>query len=86
MFTKKTEALKEKEMIKAQSAQLAATMAETCRIVSELHIPKEALLEAKIRKFSMGVRDANEEVARVQFQLNMKITELELKSQHSTLP
>lgn len=59
-------------------------VAEACRTVSELHIPEEAPLEAKIRKLAAGVRNAKIEVARVQFELNMKITELELKSQPST--
>lgn len=61
-------------------------VAEACKIVLELHIPKEVLLEAKIRKLAAGMGDAKVEVARVQFEMNMKITELELKSQPSTPP
>lgn len=61
-------------------------VAEACKIVSELHIEEEALLEAKINKITVGVCDAKTEVARVQLDLNMKITELELKSLPSTLP
>lgn len=59
---------------------------EACRIVTELYIPEEAQLEAKIQRLAMGVHEAKEEVARVQFKLNMKIMELELKSQPLTLP
>lgn len=80
MFAKKTKALKAKETIQAQSAQLAAMATEAWRTVSKLHIPKEAPLEAKIRKLVVSIRDAKVEVVRVQFELNMKITELELKS------
>ena len=86
MFAEKIEALKAKETIQAQSAQLVVAVAESFRTVLELHIPEEAPLEAKIIKLVMGVRDAKIEVARVQFELNMKITELELRSQPSTLP
>lgn len=51
-----------------------------------MHIPKEAPLKAKIKKLVAGVRDARREVARVQFELNLKITKLEVGSQPSTLP
>ena len=61
-------------------------VAEVCRIVSELHIPKEAMLEANIRKLVASIRNANVEAARVQFDLNIKFTKLELKSQSSTPP
>lgn len=84
MFIENTKAFKAKEMIQAQSAQIAATVAEACRTVPELHTPKEASVEAKIRKLVVGVCDAKVEVARVQFDLNMKIIKLELKSQTST--
>ena len=39
-----------------------------------------------IYKLIAGVCDAKVEVARVQFELNMKITELELKAQPLNLP
>lgn len=54
--------------------------------MSELHILEEAPPEAKIRKLAAGVCNAKTEVAQVQFELNMKITKLELKSQPSTPP
>ena len=65
MFTKKMKALKAKEMIQAQSTQLAAAVAEACRTVPELHIPDEAPLEAKIQKLDVGICDAKAEVDRV---------------------
>jgi len=43
-------------------------------------------LEAKIIKLATGVYDAKEEVARVKFELKLKITKLELKSQPLTPP
>ena len=86
MFTEKTESLKEKDTIQVQSAQLAAVVVEACRTVSELHILNKAPLEAKIWKLVSGIHDAKAKVARVQFNINMKIMELELKSEPSTLP
>lgn len=43
-------------------------------------------MEAKIKKLVASVRDTKTEVAKVQFELNLKITEFELKSQPSTPP
>lgn len=57
---------------------------EACKIVPELHILEEAPLGAKIKKLVVSVYDAKTEVAKVQFALNLKITELELKLQPST--
>lgn len=86
IFAKKTNALKAKETIQVQSIHLAVAVAKVCKIVLELQIPQEVPLEAKIRKLAAGVREAKTEVARVQFQLNLKFIELELKSQPLTLP
>lgn len=61
-----------------------AVVAEACRTVSELHIPEEASVEAKIRKLAVGVCKAKTKLAKVQFELNLKITELQLKAQPST--
>jgi len=74
MFIEKTEALQEKEKIKVLSAQLAAMVAKECKMVPKLHILEEAPLEAKIRKLVVSVRYTKAEVARVQFELNMKKT------------
>jgi len=54
-------------------------------MMQELHILDDTPLEAMIKKLTMGVRDAKVEVARVHFVLNLKIIELELKLQTSTL-
>ena len=86
MFTEKTHALKEMETLQAQNSRLESIVAEACRIVPELHIPKDAQLEAKIKKLIAGVREANTEVGGVQFELNMKTTNLQLKLQPTTPP
>ena len=43
-------------------------------------------IEAKIKKLAAGVHEAKVEVGRVQFELNMKITELQLKLHPTTPP
>lgn len=73
-------------MIQAQSAQLVVAVVEACRTMPKFYIPKEVPLEAKIKKLVVGVHDAKVEVAKVQFELNIKIKEVELKSQLSTPP
>lgn len=79
MFTEKTQALKEKYTIQAQSYRLEASVAEAYRIVPELHISEDAQSEAKIWKLAARVREAKAEVGRVQFKRNMNIMDLKLK-------
>jgi len=59
---------------------------EACRTVTELNIPEDVPVDARIRKLTEGVHDARTELAKVQFELNLKITQLELRAQPSTLP
>lgn len=59
------EALNAKETIQVQSAQVVDVVAEACRTVRELHVPEEALFEAKIRKLATGIRDAKAKMDRV---------------------
>ena len=54
-------------------------------MVLELAILEEELVEVHIRKLAIGVCDARTEMARFQLELNLKITELQLKAQPSTL-
>ncbi len=68
----------------AQNEQTATVVAEACRIVPKLHIPQEVSVETKISKLATVVRDTKMEVAMVQFELNLKITKLQLKLQPST--
>jgi len=39
-----------------------------------MHILEEALMEAKIRKLAIGVDNAKIDLAKVQLELNLKIT------------
>lgn len=57
-----------------------------CRTILELHIHEGAPMEANIWKLVAGVRDAQIEIAKVQFELNLKITEIKLRAQPSTPP
>lgn len=59
---------------------------EACKTVSELHIPKDAFFDTKIWKLTAGVHDTKTEMAKVQFELNLKIAELESKAQPLTPP
>jgi len=59
---------------------MVVVFVEASKIVPELHIFEEAMLEAKIWKLAASIRDAKAEVETIQFELNMKIMELELKS------
>ena len=86
IFTKNTQDLKEKNMLQAQSSWLESVVIEAYRIVPDLHILVDAQSEAKIRKLVASLREAKVEVGRVQFELNMKITELQLKLQPTTPP
>lgn len=45
-----------------------------------------ALVNARIWKLTAGVHDARTELAKVQFELNLKITELDLRAQPLTPP
>lgn len=63
-----------------------AVVAEACRTILELHILEEAPFQAKIQKLAIGLRDTRIEMAKVQFELNLKIGEIELRAQPSTPP
>lgn len=84
MFVEKSKVLEAQKKFQAWNAQLVAMVAEAWKIVLEMHIPEEASLEAKIRKLAVGVCNNKIEVFKVLFELNLKIIELELKSQPST--
>lgn len=61
-------------------------VAKACRTVLELHIPEEVPVEAKIQKLVAGVCDVQNEMSKIQFELNLKIIELEFRAQPSTPP
>jgi len=64
----------------------AKVVPEACRSVPELGIPEDEPMDVRIRKLTAGVHEARTELEKVQFELNLKIVELELKAQPSTLP
>lgn len=59
---------------------------ETCRKVPALAIPEVVPIDVQVQKLTTGVRDTHIELAKVQLELNLKIVELQLKAQPSTLP
>lgn len=59
---------------------------EACQMVLKLEIQAEEPVEAHIRNLATGVRDARTKMARVQLELNLQITELQLRAQPSTPP
>ena len=65
MFVEKTQALKEKEELRAHSSSLESTVVKACKTVPELHIPEDAQLEAKIKKLVTGVREARTKVGQI---------------------
>lgn len=52
----------------------------------ELAIQAEEPVEVHVKKLVAGVHDGREEMAKVQLELNLQITELQLKAQPSTPP
>ena len=53
--------------------------------VLELAIPADILVEVRIHKLVVGVREAREEMTKVQLELNLQIVELWLKT-HPSIP
>ena len=70
--------------ITEKNERTIVVVVEACRTVTELNIREDAPVDARIRKLAAGVRDARTELAKVQFELNLKITQLELRAQPST--
>jgi len=63
---------------------MAKAVAEACRYVLELDIPDDEPVDVWIQKLTARVRNARIELAKVQFDLNLNIAELQLKAQPST--
>lgn len=59
-----------------QSKKIMQVVEEACRMVLELAIPEEEPIEVHIRKLATGVHDTWTEMAWVQLELNLHITEL----------
>lgn len=58
LFIEKTQDLKEKEALQAHSSHMESVVVEACKLVPKLHIPKEAQLEAKVRKLAASMCDS----------------------------
>ena len=59
---------------------------KTRRRLAAEELAELVAVDAKIKKLAVGVHDAKVEVTKVQFELNLDIINLELKSRPSTLP
>ena len=63
-----------------QNKCIVQVVEEACRMVPELAIPEEESVEVRIRKLATGVRNTWTKMARVQLELNLQITELQLRA------
>lgn len=86
MFVEKSSIIDLLKKITEKNERTTAVVAEACQNFLELDIPEDVLVDARIRKLVAGVRKAQTELAKVQFELNLKIIELELRPQPSTPP
>lgn len=59
---------------------------DACHYVLELAIPANIPVEVQIHKLATRVHEAREETIKVQLELNLQITKLQLKVQPSTAP
>lgn len=85
MFVKKSSMFDLLKVTK-NNEHIIAMVVEACWTVPELNIIEDALVDARLRKLVAGVHKAWIELAKVQFELNLKIIELELRAQTSSPP
>lgn len=64
-----------------QNKQIVQVLEEAFQMVSELAIQVEEPMEVCVRKLATGVSDTRVEMGRVQLELNLQITEPQLKTQ-----
>jgi len=69
-----------------KNQRIAKVMAEACRSVLELDIPKAELVDVRVYKLAIGVCNPHTELAKVQLEMNLKTAELQFKAQPSTPP
>ena len=62
------------DKVVAQNRQIVQVVEEACQMVLELAIQGEEPVEAHIQKLAAGVREAKEEMAKVQLELNLHVT------------
>jgi len=72
--------------VTSQSKKIIQVMEEAYRMVSELAIIEEELVEFRIRKLATWLHDTQRDMVQVQLELNLQITELQLRAQPSTPP
>ena len=76
IFVDKVQDIKEKEELAVQIQSLEATITPASNLVLKLHIPEDATTSAKIWKLATKVWQYKEEVGQVNFDFQMKISEL----------
>jgi len=59
-----------------KNACTTKVVTEACRFVPELDIPDDEQVDVQIQKLAFEVHDIRIELAKVQFDLNLKIVEL----------
>lgn len=79
-FIEKTSMINLLKNITEKNECTTTIVAEACRTVLELNIPKDVLVDAKIQKLTVCVHDVRTELDKVQFELNLNIIELELRA------
>lgn len=57
MFIEKTIVLEAWKKVQAQKEHIATMVAKACKTIRKMHIPKEASVDAKIRKLAAGVHE-----------------------------
>lgn len=85
MFAEKNSSIELFKAITTKNEHMTKVVVEACRSVPELDIPKDMPVDERIQKLTVGVREVRSELAKVQLELNIKITELVLRDQPSNL-
>lgn len=86
MFIEKTSVISLLKKMIEKNEHTIVVVIEACRTVTELNMPEDVLVDARIRKLTASVHTVRIELAKVHFELNLKITQLELRAQPSTPP
>jgi len=86
MFIEKSSTIDLLKKVSKKNECTITMVSEACRTVPKLNIPEDALVHARIWKLIVGVCEAQTKLSKVQFELNLKITKLELRAQPSTPP
>lgn len=74
----------ERDGVVLQNRQLVQLLDEACQRIPEMAILADTPIEARIHRLATGVHKAQEEMTKVQLELNLQIAEMRLKAQPST--